>query len=91
MSEETVYINKCSIKQHDFDNGGSVLNISVHVDELIIHKNKEGWVSLSVCKRREPSDKGATHYMKLNDFTPEEQVEGQVEEKTTSSDDDLPF
>ena len=48
MSEDTVYINKISIKEKTFDNGGSVLNVAVHVDELIIHKNKDGWVNLSV-------------------------------------------
>lgn len=90
MSNEIVYINKCSIKEHNFDNGGSVLNMSIHVDELIIHKNKDGWVSLSICKRREISDKGATHYAKLNDYTPKE-TESATSTNDSSQNDDLPF
>jgi|TARA_R110000787_G_scaffold29297_6_gene79444 hypothetical protein len=91
MSEDTVYINKISIKEKTFDNGGSVLNVAVHVDELIIHKNKDGWVNLSICQRREISDKGHTHYAKLNTYTPPTEVSTSTETESTESDTDLPF
>tara|TARA_R100001163_G_C5041078_1_gene179206 strand:+ start:212 stop:487 length:276 start_codon:yes stop_codon:yes gene_type:complete len=91
MSEkETTFINKCSIKEHEFDNGDSVLNMAVHVDELIIHKNSDGWVNITICKRREKSDKGVTHYAKLNDYVPKVD-EGVTKESSESSGDDLPF
>ena len=91
MAEETIYINKCSIKEKKFDNGGSVLNCSFHIDELIIHKNAEGWVNLNICERREVSDKGHTHYAKLNTYTPRTEDSTVSQEKNKSEDDDLPF
>ena len=91
MAEETIYINKCSIKEKTFDNGGSVLNCSFHIDELIIHKNENGWVNLTICERREVSDKGHTHYAKLNNYTPPTDDSSDVKEKKKLEDDDLPF
>ena len=91
MAKETTFINKCSIKEHVFDNGDSVLNMAVHVNELIIHKNGDGWINLSICKRREKSDKGVTHYAKLNDYEPRVDEDSVKEESKSDSDDDLPF
>ena len=92
MPEETTYINKCSIKEKKFDNGGSVLNCAFHVDELIIHKKADGWVNLTICKRRKVSDKGHTHYAKLNNYTPLTTGESSdVKETSKTDDDDLPF
>lgn len=92
MADETVYINKCSIKEKKFDNGGSVLNIAVHVDELNTHKNEDGWINITVCKRREVSDKGHTHYAKLNTYVPKADTTETTETtETTATDDDLPF
>tara|TARA_R110000765_G_scaffold350992_2_gene440978 strand:+ start:169 stop:444 length:276 start_codon:yes stop_codon:yes gene_type:complete len=91
MSEDTVYINKCAIKQKTFDNGGSVLNCSFHVDELIIHKNENGWVNITICERRDVSEKGHTHYAKLNSYTPPTEDTQSQETNTQVSDDALPF
>lgn len=91
MAEETIYINKCSIKEKTFDNGGSVLNCSFHIDELITYKNENGWVNLTICERREVSDKGHTHYAKLNNYTPPTDDSSDVEEKSKLDDDDFPF
>ena len=91
MSEkETIFINKCSIKEHEFNNGDSVLNMAIHIDELIIHKNSDGWVNLTICRRREKSDKGVTHYAKLNTYEPKVDDDSKGE-KSQSSDDALPF
>ena len=90
---ETTYIQKCSIKEHKFDNGDTILNMAVHVDELIIHKNSDGWVNLSICRRREKSDKGVTHYAKLNTYEPKVTDETTNDEvgSDKADDDDLPF
>jgi hypothetical protein len=48
------------------------------VDELVEIAEPNGWVNLTIAKRREPSEKGATHYAYKNDFKPK-------------ADDGLPF
>ena len=93
MSEETVYIQKCSIKQFTFDNGDSCLNMSIHEVEMEQHKNEGGWLSITINKRREASPDGKTHYAKLNTYKPKEDTE-QTESSVVRSkedDDDLPF
>tara|TARA_R110001599_G_scaffold45829_2_gene135140 strand:+ start:281 stop:559 length:279 start_codon:yes stop_codon:yes gene_type:complete len=89
--KETTFINKCSIKEHKFDNGDSVLNMAVHVDELIMHKNGEGWINLTICKRREKSDKGHTHYAKINEYEPDVSKATDNKGSSETGEDDLPF
>jgi len=65
MPEEKNYINGMIIKEKTFDNGGSQLKVSVKVDEFIEQLktiNEKGWVNLIISRRKEPSDKGVTHY-----------------------------
>ena len=76
--EEKQYINKCKIVEKTFDDGGSLLNIALNVDELVEIAEPSGWVNLTIAKRREPSEKGATHYAYRNEFKPK-------------TDDGLPF
>ena len=49
---------------------------------------KRGWVNITIAERREPSEKGATHYAYENTYEPPKQDDVKVEEAT---DDDLPF
>lgn len=49
---------KCSIKTKDF------------VEQLEAITNAEGWCKIEIKKRREPSDKGVTHYVIEDTFTP---------------------
>jgi hypothetical protein len=67
---------------------GSMLVANFKVEELQAN-SKNGWVSMVISERREPSEKGATHYAYVNDYKPKEEVT----KKNTSSkaDDDLPF
>ena len=65
MPEEKNYINGIIIKEKVFDNGGSQLKISVKVSEFTEQLKaieEKGWVNLIVSRRKEPSDKGVTHY-----------------------------
>ena len=68
--EEKKYI-RTHIKKVTFDNGGSLLNASIHIDKLTDHANEDGWVKIKICERREPSEKGATHYAYIDEFKPE--------------------
>jgi len=93
MSEEAVYINGIFVREKTFDNGGSSLNVGMKVETLIEELGKyqddKGYVNFVIAKRRSPSEKGITHYVKLNTWKPKE------EDKRVSSDpmpdDDVPF
>ena len=67
---EKKYI-RAHIKKVTFDNGGSLLNASIHIDKLTDYANEDGWVKIKICERREPSEKGATHYAYIDEFIPE--------------------
>jgi hypothetical protein len=72
MSDKT-YINGIWCKEISFNNGGSKINASVKLDkfieELKTHENN-GWVNLEIVKRRNPDEKGNTHYVALNNWKP---------------------
>ena len=80
---ERKYINKCKIVEKVFEDNGYLLNVYINVDELVEMADSDGWVNLTIAKRMEVSDKGATHYAYENEFKPQKQ-----ESKT---DDGLPF
>ena len=45
-----------------------------------------------ISERREPSEKGATHYAYVNDFEPKEKANtAPKQESSSDSSDDLPF
>jgi len=73
---ERQYIQKCKIVEKTFDDGGSLLNVSINVDELVEIADPNGWINLTIAKRREPSEKGATHYAYKNEFKPKTEEEG---------------
>ena len=56
------------------------------MDELKAIENK-GWVSLVICERKEPSEKGATHYAYENTYEPPKQETVD----NTKTEEDLPF
>ena len=61
------------------------------VDELQAN-SKNGWVSMVISERREPSEKGATHYAYVNDYEPpqnNDEPKKSVNKKVVK--DDLPF
>ena len=70
MAKPKTFIDKCAIKKHEFDDGGSVLNCAFHVGELQTHADENGWVNITIAERREPSEKGSTHYAYKDDFKP---------------------
>jgi len=83
---ERKYINKCKIVEKVFEDNGYLLNVYINVDELVEMADSDGWVNLTIAKRMEVSDKGATHYAYENEFKPQKQAE--YKPKT---DDGLPF
>ena len=66
---------------------GTMMVANFKVDEL--QKNsKNGWVSMVISERREPSEKGATHYAYVNDYKPKDT---ETAKSKKDDDDDLPF
>jgi len=57
MADKT-FINKCSLKEKVFDNGGRLLNAAFNVAELSRHANAEGWVRIVIAPRRHLMRKG---------------------------------
>jgi len=70
---------------------GTMMVANFKLDEL--QKNaKNGWVSMVISERREPSEKGATHYAYVNDFEPKEKANTTLKQESSSdSSGDLPF
>ena len=93
MAEEKKYV-RAFIKEKTFDNGGTILNASIHMDVLKENENADGWVKIVIAEGREVSEKGATHYAYIDTFVPEKKDD--VTEKTEKEikelvGEDLPF
>ena len=90
---ETKYINGILIKERTFDNGGSQMKISIKTEDFI-NELKEvddnGWCNLILNKRQEPSDKGVTHYLKVDTWKPDPN-KSSMNNTNDNTKDDLPF
>lgn len=89
------YINSVSIKETQYG-----LKISAPLDKLIEelkqNASQSGWVNLEVKKRRTPSEKGATHYLQVDEWRPSQRDESEfIRPQITPLDEDdnlgLPF
>ena len=65
---------------------GDLFNANIKLDDLK-KIEKRGWVSITIAERKEPSEKGATHYAYENTYDPKNSVEKLVQENQ----DDAPF
>ena len=82
--KEKVYLPS-SIKNID-TKFGSMMIANLKVEDLQANA-KNGWVSMVIAERKEPSEKGATHYAYVNDYEPK-----QSEKSSNKKEDkDLPF
>ena len=48
---------------------GTMMVANLKIDDLQAN-SKNGWISMVISERREPSEKGATHYAYVNDYKP---------------------
>ena len=70
---------------------GSMMVANFKVEDLQSN-SKNGWVSMVIAERRQPSEKGATHYAYVNDYEPPAENKTSAKKiKSTTGDDDLPF
>lgn len=69
---------------------GDILKMSMTADDLKVLQDNlsNGWVNFDVLKRREPSEKGMTHYAVLNTWKPENQEGGPAPAKSAPAGND---
>jgi hypothetical protein len=72
MAQEKIYIGLVKAKQTQY---GEVLKVSLspeHIEALNAEfaRKNGGWVNLEIKQRREPSPKGYTHSMALDQWEP---------------------
>lgn len=71
--EPKIYCNGFFVREKVFDSGRAVMNVAVNVADFIEFADKhgsEGYVRIVIEKRREPSDKGITHSVRLDTWKP---------------------
>ena len=77
---------KSFCKEKEFDNGGSIIKISISkADFNELEATEKGYVNLIVARRKEVSQFGDTHYIYLDDFKPKAKT------LSTTEGNDLPF
>lgn len=90
---ETRYLNGILIKERTFDNGGSQMKISIKTEDFINELkdvDNNGWCNLIMNRRQEPSDKGVTHYIKVDTWKPDAS-KATTQATNSNNNDDLPF
>ena len=80
--KEKIYLPS-SIKNID-TKFGSMMIANLKVEDLKSN-SKNGWISMVIAERKEPSEKGATHYAYVNDYEPK-----QKQESSSSNNTDAP-
>lgn len=95
--EEKKYVNGVVIKEKMFDNGGAQLKMSIKTDEFVkqlMEITENGWANLIVSRRKEPSDTGITHYVRVDTWKPNSKNDSQKPEMVlpaSDNDSGLPF
>ena len=85
MADKT-FINGVFIREHQFPDGGSVLNVSIPTDKLesllgtLREVQRDGWVKLVISKNRQPTINRtsgkviATHSLTVDTWQPKQQT-----------------
>ena len=66
---------------------GEMMVANMKLEELQANA-KNGWISMVITKRREVSEKGATHYAYVNDYEPKTKKPVSISNK---EDQEVPF
>lgn len=71
---------------------GSFFNMSFNLKKLEQYANEKGYVNMTMSKRREVGQYGDTHYLTLNEWSPEwESKPSKKESGDDISVEDIPF
>ena len=82
------YLNGIIIKEKEFDNGGKQLQIKIKVSEFIDELRsveENDWANLIINRRKQPSDKGVTHYMVVDTWRPDKNYQAPIEKYENES------
>lgn len=94
-----IFVDGLIIRSHQFANGGTNLNVSVKVDEMIAwlnkHRRESGWCKLVIAERRNP-DERSTHYAYLDTWEPKPKTQADTPATASANPppenpDNLPF
>ena len=83
---------KGNAKEFVFQDGGSVLNISIdcqNIDKTKLVKDR--YLNISIGKRKEVGQYGDTHTMIYNEYKPKAESQGEFNHGNEPKDDELPF
>jgi len=71
---------------------GQMLKLSLTSEDVqaLMDNIDNGWVNIKVCKRKEPSEKGTTHYLEIDTWKPEKKADAKPEEKAVEKSPDDP-
>lgn len=98
MPEQKTYCNAVYAKQVKFNNGNSIMKLSISVKKMIeflnAHANEKGYVNLGVSERREVNEHGDTHCVWLDTWKPTPRGDGAPAKTTPANkpptDEDFP-
>ena len=86
---DTVYLN-CKTAEKTFPDGGTLLNVRVKAEVLAAfleqHTGADGWLRLTIKRRKAVGQFGDTHSVVLDTFKPTPKAP-----TTTITADDIPF
>tara|TARA_R100001086_G_C11814233_1_gene252397 strand:+ start:1052 stop:1291 length:240 start_codon:yes stop_codon:yes gene_type:complete len=72
--QEKNYINGIILKEVVFDEGSSLINVGIKVNEFMEQlkeiENQNGWANIVIAKNKEKTDKGMTHHVYQSTFKP---------------------
>lgn len=77
MNEPKIYCNGVFVREKVLGTGHSLMNVAVKIEDFIAFAKQhgtDGFVKLVIEKRREPSDKGITHSVRLDTWKPSGQA-----------------
>ena len=74
MAEDKNFAKGLAIKSREFADGGTILKVGIKVDEfvqwLMTLPATNGWANIQICKNRQPTAKGLTHYASEDTWKP---------------------
>ena len=98
MSTEKVYA-RGNASEHVFENGSSLVNFSINLEDLKQYSDEKGWINLVIQAKRETDQFGNTHAVTVNTWKPDKK-KAQTEKPRAQQDafagptdagEDLPF
>ena len=97
MADEKIYCGNGKVIKTQF---GDLMKLSFTAEDLEKMQNnlENGWVNVVVKERREPSERGTTHYLEVDKWKPKtdggappSSAAKAVDSSVEASADDLPF